>query len=80
MAMKPRWPNDPHSRLCRAVIDASEAVSRLVFASMMPGLPLEEVRRIKREERAAREERRKLCRLLRADVIQMMEKRRTLFD
>lgn len=72
---RPCWPNDPHSRLCRAVIDATYEVSHLVFASMMPGLSIEKMKKLKREERAAREERRKLCRLLRADVIRMMEKR-----
>jgi hypothetical protein len=65
---------DPHSRLCRAVLDASHDVSRLVFASMMPGLSIEQVKRLKRQERAAREERRKLCRLLREDVRRIMGK------
>jgi hypothetical protein len=69
-----------HVWLCRAVIDADYEVKRLVFAAMIPGLSIEAIKRLKRQERAAREERRKLCRLLRADVIRIMEKRRTLFD
>jgi len=69
-----RLPNDPHGRLCRAVLDAHYETNRLVFAAMMPGLSIEQVKRLKRQERAAREERRKLCRLLREDVRRMMGK------
>ena len=54
--------------LCRAILFARDEVYRLQIAAMMPGLTPGQIKIIKRQERVARERRRALCGMLRAEV------------
>ena len=56
------------NELCRAVGRARDEVYRLQIAALMPGLTAGQLKSLKRQERAAREERRRLCELVRRDI------------
>jgi hypothetical protein len=55
------------SEACEAFLAVHHEVGRLVFAAMMPGLTVEEIKTIKRQERAARTERKRLSRVISAE-------------
>jgi hypothetical protein len=55
--------------LLRNLLEVDREMSRLIFAAMMPGLTLEQIKALKRQERAARMERKKICQLLRPEII-----------
>jgi hypothetical protein len=55
------------SQLCKGLLAVHHYVGRLVFAAMMPGLSVDQVKALKRRERAARNERKRLCALIRAE-------------
>jgi hypothetical protein len=60
--------NSQRQDLCRAVLAARDEVYRLQIAALMPGLTAGQLKSLKRQERAARQERRRLCELVRRDI------------
>jgi hypothetical protein len=56
------------SQLCDRLLVVHPEVHRLMFAAMMPGLRPAEIKRIKRQEGLARQERRRLCGLIRGEI------------
>jgi hypothetical protein len=56
-------------QLCRDLLAVHREVGRLMFAAMMPGLTVEEIKRIKEEERRARDQRKKLAGLREHDYL-----------
>jgi hypothetical protein len=53
---------------CRQLLAVDIEITRLVFAAMMPGLTQDQVRAIKRKERTARQDKRRLCSVIRASI------------
>jgi hypothetical protein len=51
-------------RTCKDLLATNRELSRLIFAAMMPGLTSQEIRILKRRERKARMEKRRLCGVL----------------
>jgi hypothetical protein len=56
------------SQLCRELLATNHQVHTLMFAAMMPNLSSAEVKALKRQEGLVRQERRRLCRLIRDEV------------
>jgi hypothetical protein len=61
--------------LVRAALRARDEVYRLQIAALMPGLTAGQIKNLKRQERAARIERRRLCGLIRLELRAKMEPR-----
>jgi hypothetical protein len=54
-------------QLCRELLAVHREVGRLMFAAMMPGLTVEEIKSIKQEERRRRDQRKALAKLVQTE-------------